>query len=95
VKSDWLWNDGETIGGPHMKKEATTKSVTTHTWRLSSEDIIDLLSEANRQNRSIFGTSDEISVKFKVPSGGDWSGIDVDITEEDAILVTAKVSSNG
>lgn len=61
----------------------TKKGKITHTVTLSGEDIIELL----HQNGTDYAPGSDATVEFKVPSGGDYSGMDVDFLKEERVTV--------
>lgn len=62
--------------------EVTTKTYTGYKIHLGRKEIINLL------RLSGVVVSDRAGVCFTVPSGGDWSGMEVDISEEHPITVS-------
>lgn len=64
-----------------MLKTVNKISKTVTTIRLTAHDIINALN-ASGQNISLAA-----AVTFKVPGGGDWSGMSIDITSEDPVIV--------
>ena len=56
----------------------------THTVKLTGEDITEMLANCGTD----YTANDTATVKFKVPSGGDHSGMSVDVTEENCVTVT-------
>jgi hypothetical protein len=56
--------------------------------KLTGENIIDLLKEAGEIDMS----QDNIgSVSFTVPTGGDWSGMKVDIDNENTVNINYEI----
>lgn len=67
-----------------MKTNSTMQTTrkTTQTFRLTGEDIVDLLAEAGH-----IDAAHEWSVRFYVPSGGDCSGESLDVNNDAPVLV--------
>lgn len=69
-----------------MKVKSTSETEGVKVISLTGQDIINLLFAKAGEMLKF----DESSVKFHVPGGGDYSNMDLDITEEDPIVVTIK-----
>lgn len=67
-----------------VHRQATT--VTTNTIKITGKGLLTLLRAAD-----IAAIPDNATVEFVVPSGADWSGMDVDIDNEHPIIVSWKV----
>jgi hypothetical protein len=67
-----------------MKSTMTVKKTqkTTQTFRLSGDDILELLVEAGE-----IDAAQASSVRFAVPSGGDYSGMELEIDDNAPVLV--------
>lgn len=66
-----------------MKTAVVTKTQVTRNFELDWFDIVDLL-----KKKVTIRDDARISVLFRVPSGGDWSGESISITSENPVLVT-------
>ena len=63
--------------------KSTVETTTTTTYRFSGKEILSLVPDK-------IWPSDVVTIEFCVPSGGDYSGMAVPISEEDPVVVTAK-----
>lgn len=66
-----------------MKKISQTTSKTATTYHLTQHDIISMLKETGR----IDDLAEIKRIAFKVPGGGDYSNMVLDIDESDPIIV--------
>ena len=69
-----------------MKKVSETTSKTTSVYHLTGADIISMLKETGR----IPEDADITKVEFRVPGGGDYSNMTLDIDEDAPIVVTVE-----
>lgn len=67
-----------------VKTKITTEKITKI--KLTGADIIELLNQSDLILKPIL--DGQISVTFTVPSGADWSGIDVEIGKDYPITIT-------
>lgn len=69
-----------------MKKVSETTSKVKTVYHLDDKDIISMLKETGRIGKDATITQ----VKFRVPGGGDYSNVTLDIEESDPIIVTVE-----
>jgi hypothetical protein len=69
-----------------MKKVSEITSKTKTTYHLTNEDIIGMLKETGRIGKD----STITQVAFRVPGGGDYSNMTLDIEESDPIIVVVE-----
>lgn len=69
---------------PAVKKIVDTTEVTQ--LRLSGNDILAYVKDLIPENAR------EVKVYFTVPGGGDWSGMNVEIDNKDAVIVKYTVT---
>lgn len=60
------------------------------TIQLTGQDIINLLAKSNKRIAKQVKNAQKIDVTFDVPTGGDYSGITLDIEENHPIFVEIK-----
>ena len=66
-----------------IKKEVTVEKYVEI--KLTGKDIVNLLVE-----QGVIGSKNKADVKFKVPGGGDWSNMTIDIDKDNTINVSYK-----
>lgn len=67
-----------------MKLKAESRTEKTTTIKLTKEDILELL----KASAIIKTASTFINVRFDVPTGGDYSGMSVEIDKDNPVVVT-------
>jgi len=78
------------VGKEHRIHPQTTKrSVTTTTIKLTREDIV----AAVRTAFCLVDLPDDAKVSFVSPRGGDWSGMTIDVDEDNPVSVTYRTTT--
>lgn len=73
-----------------MPREISSKTElkATKTFAVTGSEIIEMFKRADRNFAAIADRASNIKVEFHVPSGGDYSDMDIDIDDESPVLIT-------